>query len=154
RSPYTLDSRSGGLQGSCKLTLLEDRRPIRKESGSRRVPEEVELPRDGAHGSDGPGGLAPDLPVSVETLAEVFRRFPEDPSAERDRLALQSLVASIDPVQEGFDDFRTTKSLRVTGYLAPQHGQIMVVTEDISELFRSLRQRSEDTGLHRPQQLQ
>src|SRR5215470_10607293 len=63
-------------------------------------------------------------------------------------------MASIDPVQEGFDDFRTTKSLRVTGYLAPQHGQIMVVTEDISEFFRSLRQRSEDTRLHGPQQLQ
>src|SRR5262249_1011535 len=68
------------------VALLEDRRTDRKQSGIRRVPEEPELPSDGAHEGDGlpraSRRLAPRLPVGVKALDEVLRYAPEDPSAE------------------------------------------------------------------------
>src|SRR5215471_13702495 len=83
------------------------------------------------------------LPVGVQASDERIRRFFEDRSPQTHRLALQSLAALIDTAQQGVDGFLATEAFRISRHLAAQHGEVVVVAEELSQPVQPVRQRTQ-----------
>ncbi len=108
--------------------------------GSARRRRARALRRDGGQGAHRP--LAPRLPVRVQPPLEISWSFPEDLTTEGPGSTFQSLSTLVDPVQQSLDDLRWTESLRITRQLTPQHGQVVILAEELPEIIRLRRERS------------
>src|SRR5215813_5676352 len=83
------------------------------------------------------------LPVGAQPSHERIRRFFKDRSPQPHRLALQSLTALIDTAQQGVDAFLATEAFRVSRHLAAQHGEVVVLAEELSQPVQPVRQRTQ-----------